>query len=107
MFTDMFSYTQAGQMAGKRLRVTKTQQETNPNTHQNFTQTAQGDLNLAYTYNNEGKVTQVTYPTDINSNTPAPQLQLRLHDAARLRSARYPRRYWSTGTGCCRRASRR
>ncbi|HTS46968.1 MAG TPA: RHS repeat-associated core domain-containing protein [Bryobacteraceae bacterium] len=70
MFTDMFSYTQAGQVAGKRLRVTQTMRQTNPNTHQQFTQTAQGDLNLAYTYNNEGKVTQVTYPTDNNSTTP-------------------------------------
>ncbi len=69
MFTDMFSYTQAGQVAGKRLRVTQTERQTNPNTHQQFTQTAQGDLNLAYTYNNEGKVTQVAYPTE-NSITP-------------------------------------
>ena len=69
MFTDMFSYTQAGQVAGKRLRLTQTMRQTNPNTHQQFTQTAAGDLNLAYAYNNEGKVTQVTYPTE-NSITP-------------------------------------
>ncbi len=69
MFTDMFSYTQAGQVAGKRLRLTQTMRQTNPNTHQQFTQTATGDLNLAYAYNNEGKVTQVTYPTE-NSITP-------------------------------------
>jgi RHS repeat-associated protein len=47
-FTDMYSYTQAGQVAGKRLRV------------------AQGsvyaDLNGSWSYDNEGRVTSVTYP---------------------------------------------
>ncbi len=60
VFTDMFSYTQAGQVAGKRLRVGVTCSVV----------TAVGDLNLAYSYNNEGKVTGVTYPTDSNNNTP-------------------------------------
>src|SRR5579883_2087248 len=56
----MFSYSPAGQVVGKRLRVKKTSN----------LQTGTGDLNLAYAYNNEGKVTQVTYPTDANNNTP-------------------------------------
>jgi len=68
-FTDMFSYTPAGQVAGKLLQVTKTQPLQNLNTHQMYTQTAVGDLNLAYTYNNEGKVTQVTYPLNPNTAT--------------------------------------
>ena len=67
-FTDMFSYTQAGQVSGKRLRVTKVQPYPNG---ANQTQTGVGDLNLGYGYNNEGKVTGVTYPTDANNNTPA------------------------------------
>jgi RHS repeat-associated protein len=67
-FTDMFSYSQPGAVVGKRLRVTKT----NPYTQfgQQQTQTAVGDLNLAYAYNNEGKPTTVTYPTDVYNNTP-------------------------------------
>jgi len=47
-FTDMFSYTQPGQVAGKRLRVTKTAPYPNG---QPLSQTAVGDLNLAYAYN--------------------------------------------------------
>jgi len=58
--TDMFSYSPAGQVVGKRLRVKKTSN----------LQAGTGDLNLAYAYNSEGKVTQVTYPTDANNNTP-------------------------------------
>ena len=57
--TDMFSYTQAGQIAGKRVRVKKASGST----------TATGDLDLAYTYNSEGKVTSVTYPYDSGSGT--------------------------------------
>ena len=49
-FTDMFSYTQPGQIGGKRLRVTKVQPYLNG---QPLTQTAVGDLNLGYGYNEE------------------------------------------------------
>jgi len=63
-FTDMFSYTPYGAIAGKRLRVTKT----NPY-GTNQTQTAVGDLNMAYTYNAEGKLKAVVYPTDTGTNT--------------------------------------
>jgi len=64
-FTDMFSYARPGAIVGKRLRVTKT----NPYTQnsQQYTQTAVGDLNMAYAYNQEGRPTTVTYPTDVNS----------------------------------------
>ena len=64
-FTDMFSYTQAGQVAGKQIQVAKT------------TSSAYGvgSLNVAYAYNSEGKVTSITYPTVVTndsygSNTP-------------------------------------
>src|SRR5713226_6855990 len=66
-FTDMFSYWQPGNVAGKRLRVTKVQPYGNG---QNHTQTAVGDLNMAYSYNYEGKLISVTYPTDIYGTTP-------------------------------------
>jgi RHS repeat-associated protein len=66
-FTDMFSYWPAGNVAGKRLRVTKVAPYPNG---QNHTQTAVGDLNMAYAYNYEGKLTSVTYPTDASGTTP-------------------------------------
>jgi RHS repeat-associated protein len=66
-FTDMFSYWQPGNIAGKRLRVTKVAPYPNGLNH---TQTAVGDLNLAYGYNYEGKLTSVTYPTDAYGTTP-------------------------------------
>src|SRR5229473_1028471 len=66
-FTDMFSYWQPGNVAGKRLRVTKVAPYPNG---QPLTQTAVGDLNLAYAYNYEGKMTRVTYPTDAYGTTP-------------------------------------
>ena len=56
-FIDMFSYSQPGQVTGKRLRVTKTQQNLSQ------TQTATGDLNLTYGYNAEGKMVSIGYPT--------------------------------------------
>jgi len=67
-FTDMFSYTQAGQVAGKQIQVSKT--HTYLQSNQQHTQTAVGNLNVAYAYNSEGKLTNVTYPTDINNNAP-------------------------------------
>jgi RHS repeat-associated protein len=66
-FTDMFSYTQPGSVAGKRLRVTKVQPYGNGLPH---TQTAVGDLNMTYSYNYEGKLISVTYPTDVYGTTP-------------------------------------
>ncbi len=56
-FIDMFSYSQPGQLTGKRLRVTKTTQ------YLSQTQTATGDLNLTYSYNAEGKMVSMGYPT--------------------------------------------
>ncbi len=66
--TDMFSYTQAGQVAGKLLQVTETNTFLQAGTYKN--QTAVGGLNLVYAYNNEGKLVSVSYPTDLNNNTP-------------------------------------
>jgi RHS repeat-associated protein len=68
-FTDMFSYWPSGQIIGKRLRVTKVNPYTDASHHQQ-TQTAVGDLNMSYTYNAEGKLTNVTYPLDSTNNTP-------------------------------------
>ncbi len=68
MFTDMFSYHQAGAVVGKRLRVAKT----NPyfSGGQWHSQPGQGDLNMTYAYDNEGKPTQITYPTESGPFTP-------------------------------------
>jgi YD repeat-containing protein len=66
-FTDMFTYTQPGQVGGKRLRVTKVQPYQNG---QNHTQTAVGDLNLGYGYNKEGKLSIATYPIDAYGHMP-------------------------------------
>jgi RHS repeat-associated protein len=67
-FTDMFTYAKAGQVAGKRLRVTKVQPYGNGLNH---TQTAVGDLDLAYGYNQEGQLSMATYPTDVYGHTPS------------------------------------
>ncbi len=69
MFTDMFSYHPAGAVTGKRLRVTKTNPYENA-LHQWLSQPGQGDLNMVYAYDNEGKPYQITYPTDASSFTP-------------------------------------
>jgi RHS repeat-associated protein len=47
-FTDMYSYTGPGQVAGKRLRVTR--------------YGVSADLNAAWSYDNEGKLSSVSYP---------------------------------------------
>src|SRR6202023_1773971 len=51
-FIEMYSYTQPGQIATKRLRLSRTVQG----------QTKNGDLDAQYSYDNEGKMTSVTYP---------------------------------------------
>ncbi len=51
-FKEMYSYTRAGLTTKKRLRVTADQAPANPR-----------DLDAVYTYDNEGKMTAVTYPT--------------------------------------------
>jgi YD repeat-containing protein len=67
----MFSYTAPDQVAGKLLQVTKTHLY---NINQQ-PQTASGSINVAYAYNSEGKLTNVTYPTTLdgnqNTNTPS------------------------------------
>ncbi len=67
-FTDMFSYSQPGSVTGKRLRMTKIEPYTLSG--QQHTQTAVGDLNLAYAHNYEGQLSMVTYPTDAYGATP-------------------------------------
>jgi hypothetical protein len=51
-----------GHATGKRLRVTKNAPYYSNGQYD--TQTAVGDLLLAYGYNSEGKGTGITYPTD-------------------------------------------
>ncbi len=59
---DMYSYTQAGLPAAKRLQVNEALVWKN---NQGYNQGGTGTDNLdsTYTYNNEGKVTAMTYPT--------------------------------------------
>ncbi len=59
---DMYSYTQAGLPAAKRLQVNEVLAWKN---NQGYNQGGTGTDNLdsTYTYNNEGKVTAMTYPT--------------------------------------------
>jgi RHS repeat-associated protein len=59
---EMYSYTSPGQVAAKRLRVTRAD---------SLNETLTADLNGSWTYNNEGKPTGVSYPGDPNGN-PAP-----------------------------------
>jgi len=51
-FTEMYSYTQAGLVTKKRLRV-----------YRAVSPSFQQDLDGTYTYDNEGKTTSVSYPT--------------------------------------------
>jgi hypothetical protein len=67
-FVEMYSYTAAGLVAKKRLRVTmKTSQPGEPYAE------GTADLEVAYTYNGEGRTMSVTYPTLYDHNgTPLP-----------------------------------
>ena len=60
-FVEMYAYTQAGLTSGKRLQV----QETFKWYVNNNLQTSTDTLNMdgTYTYNNEGKMTSVNYPS--------------------------------------------
>ncbi len=51
-FIEMYSYTQPGEVTKKRLRLSRSVQS----------HTITGDLDAAYSYDNEGKMTSVTYP---------------------------------------------
>ena len=61
---EMYGYTQPGSVSGKRLQV---------NEHIPYPagngQTLTRDLDAAYTYNNEGKMTSVNYPTTWTYNS--------------------------------------
>jgi len=61
-FAEMYSYTQAGQPIKKRL-------QTNQNVYYDQTHNHTGTINLdaTYTYDNEGKMTSVNYPTTYGS----------------------------------------
>jgi YD repeat-containing protein len=55
----MYSYTRAGQVAKKKLRVTRTFSEPYPYP----AQTVNADLEASWSYDIEGRVLSVTYPT--------------------------------------------
>jgi RHS repeat-associated protein len=55
---EMYGYTQAGSVSGKRLQ---------PNESLNGSSSASRNLDAIYTYNNEGKVSSVNYPTTWSS----------------------------------------
>ena len=57
-FIEMYSYTQPGEIATKRLRLNRTVQS-HPFTI---------DLDASYSYDNEGKMTSVTYPQSFYSD---------------------------------------
>ena len=59
-FTEMYSYVQAGAIYKKRLRITRPlTQYTNTN----------ADLDVTYTYDNEGRVTATQYPSSWNGSS--------------------------------------
>ena len=57
---DMYSYTQAGQVATKRLQVTEP--FTYQDQHGNHNTSATANLDSTYAYNTEGKITSMSYP---------------------------------------------
>jgi hypothetical protein len=60
-FIELYAYTRPGQTSGKRLQTQEMFDYYNNNTHVTGTQTL--NLDGAYTYDNEGKMTSVNYPT--------------------------------------------
>jgi RHS repeat-associated protein len=67
-FIEMFSYTQPGSVASKRLRVIKTFEY--PAGSRQYVNIS-GDLDSTYTYDTEGKVTTVGYPAVIGGPGPS------------------------------------
>ncbi|HTR35829.1 MAG TPA: RHS repeat-associated core domain-containing protein [Bryobacteraceae bacterium] len=64
---DEFAYTQSGLASGKRMKVTEA--NVRYQIHgQNFYTNLSLNLDSAYTYNNEGKLTAMTYPTTTNNS---------------------------------------
>jgi RHS repeat-associated protein len=72
---EMYSYTSPGQVAAKRLRVTRAD---------SLNETLTADLNGSWTYNNEGKPTGVSYPGDPNGNYPPPSYSYSYDGMGRL-----------------------
>jgi RHS repeat-associated protein len=58
-FTEMYSYSVAGQVTKKRLRIARQVVQAYPYP----TVTVSADLNSAYTYDIEGRMRSITYPT--------------------------------------------
>jgi RHS repeat-associated protein len=61
---EMYAYTQPGSVSGKRLQLNEQIPYPSPNG-----QTLTRDLDAAYTYNNEGKMSSANYPTTWTYNS--------------------------------------
>ena len=81
-FTEMFGYTQAGQANKKRLQVAENTPVGNGYTNVSV------NLDASYTYDNEGKMTSVTYPATYGyqSSTPGPTYTYSFDSMSRLLS---------------------
>jgi RHS repeat-associated protein len=77
-FTEMYSYSQPGSKAAKRLRVTR-----------NYGSTSSVDLDSTYGYDNEGRMTSEQYPLSGPSLTYAFDSMGRLYSGAGVQSATY------------------
>ena len=84
-FIDMFSYSQAGGKLGKRLRVARQFQKSNSPSPPTWV-TANADLNSTYTFDNEGRITAMQYPTygPSGSTTAGPDLGYAMDSMGRL-----------------------
>ncbi len=63
-FTEMYSYSAAGAVLKKRLRVTRTL----PQAYPNSPVVSNADLEADYTYDNEGRMTATQYPSSWNGS---------------------------------------
>jgi hypothetical protein len=66
---DMYSYTQAGLPATKRLQVNETVGYVDRN-NQHHSSAVTANLDTVFTYNGEGGITSMTYPSTGNSTAP-------------------------------------
>ena len=60
-YTEMYNYSQPGGKIGKRVRITRWLQYTNGTSAQSANTST--DLNAAFAYDNEGRVTSQTWPS--------------------------------------------
>ena len=68
---DMFSYTSTGLTAVKRLQVNQPFAYQDQSGH-NYNTTVTANLDTTFTYNNEGAMNSITYPSTVSLNSPSP-----------------------------------